>query len=57
MKWLSECMGRQMITIRLQDEDDVRSLFEIMMEMRQYLDCLSGECECASRDDDEHSMC
>jgi len=46
-----------MITITIEDEDDVRSLFEIMMEMRQYLDCLSGECECESRDDNEHSMC
>ena len=26
-----------MITITIEDEDDVRSLFEIMMEMRQYL--------------------
>ena len=44
-----------MITITIEDEDDVRSLFEIMMEMRQYLDCLSGECECreiASRDEE-----
>ena len=43
-----------MITITIEDEDDARSLFEIMMEMRQYLDCLSGECECASRDEHEH---
>ena len=34
-----------MITITIEDEDDVQSLFEIMMEMRQYLDCLSGECD------------
>jgi|APSaa5957512493_1039668.scaffolds.fasta_scaffold12061_3 hypothetical protein len=34
-----------MITITIEDEEDVYTLFEIMLEMKQWLDCYSGECD------------
>lgn len=40
-----------MITITIEDTVDVETLFEIMIEMKQFLDCLSGECDCNEQAD------
>lgn len=42
-----------MITITIEDEEDVQTLFDIMLEMKQFLDCLSGECDHADDGRDE----
>lgn len=34
-----------MITITIEDDEDVIALFNIMIEMKHALECLSGECE------------
>jgi len=35
-----------MITITIEDDDDVLRMFDIMMEIKRHLECLSGECDC-----------
>ena len=34
-----------MITITIEDDEDVVTLFNIMIELRQMFDCLEGECD------------
>lgn len=34
-----------MITITIEDDEDVTTLYNIMMEMLQLIDCVSGECD------------
>jgi len=34
-----------MITITIEDDEDVTTLYNIMMEFLQLIDCISGECE------------
>lgn len=34
-----------MITITIEDDEDVETLFDIMLEIKQFMDCLSGECD------------
>ncbi|MBA7543198.1 hypothetical protein ES705_35528 [subsurface metagenome] len=34
-----------MITITIEDDEDVTTLFNIIMELKQITDCLSGECD------------
>ncbi len=34
-----------MITITIEDDEDVIALFDIMIEMKHALECLIGECE------------
>jgi hypothetical protein len=45
MKWLSVRLGRLMITITIEDDEDVTTLFNIMLEMKNALECISGECD------------
>ena len=33
-----------MITITIHDDEDITTLFSIIMELKQISDCLSGEC-------------
>lgn len=41
-----------MITITIEDEDDIFRMFEIMIEIKRHMECLSGECECRDEDND-----
>lgn len=34
-----------MITITIEDDEDVTTLFNIIMELKQINDCFSGECD------------
>jgi hypothetical protein len=41
-----------MLTITVEDEDDVYRLFGIMIAIKTHMECMSGECECRDEDND-----